>query len=88
MNTSSMEDKLICPRYRSTDLAVISHSPIKGVWTVHGCKACLYAWRDTEPEQNRDPDLYPESFRLEPEDVRNFPVVPTIPPLRKKKSDE
>jgi vanillate/4-hydroxybenzoate decarboxylase subunit D len=52
------------------------------------CKVCLYAWRDTEPEENRNPDLYPELFRLKPEDVRNFPIVPTILALRKKKSDE
>jgi vanillate/4-hydroxybenzoate decarboxylase subunit D len=51
-------------------------------------QACLYAWRDTEPEENRNPDLYPEPFRLKPEDVRNFLVVPAIPALRKKKSDE
>jgi vanillate/4-hydroxybenzoate decarboxylase subunit D len=88
MSISSMGDEPICPRCRSTDIAVISRSPIKGVWTVHGCKVCLYAWRDTEPEENRNPDLYPEPFRLKPEDVRNFPVVPTIPALRRKRSDE
>jgi UbiD family decarboxylase len=32
--------------------------------------------------------LYPEPFRLKPEDVGNFPVVPTIPALREKRSNE
>jgi Flavoprotein len=47
-----------------------------------------YAWRDTEPEENRNPNLYPEPFRLKPKDLRNFPVVPTIPALRRKRTDE
>jgi hypothetical protein len=58
----------------ASDLVVLPHLSI------------LYAWRDTEPEENPNPDLYPEPFRLKAEDVRNFPVVPTIPPLRKHKS--
>ena len=88
MSTPTREDALICPRCRSTDIAVISRSPIRDVWTVHGCTVCLYAWRDTEPEENRNPDLYPEAFRLKPEDVENFPVVPTIPALRKQPANE
>jgi hypothetical protein len=86
MNTQSTNGELVCPRCRSTAVAVISRSPVKGVWTVHGCEICLYAWRDTEPEENRNSDLYPEPFRLNAEDVRSFPVVPTIPPLRKQQS--
>jgi hypothetical protein len=88
MSTPSGSDALICPRCRSTDTAVISRSPIEGVWTVHGCQVCLYAWRDSEPEENRNPDLYPEPFRLKPEDVDNFLVVPTVPPLREGKANE
>jgi C4-type Zn-finger protein len=88
MNTASTTEALVCPRCRSTALAVISRSPVKGVWTVHGCEICLYAWRDTEPEENRNPDLYPEPFRLNAEDVGSFLVVPTIPPLRKQMSYE
>jgi hypothetical protein len=88
MTTQSRRDAPICPRCRSTDTAVISRSPIEDVWTVHGCQVCLYAWRDTEPEENRNPDLYPEPFRLEPEDIGNFLVVPTVPPLREGKANE
>ncbi|HWE12097.1 MAG TPA: non-oxidative hydroxyarylic acid decarboxylases subunit D [Solirubrobacteraceae bacterium] len=87
MKTQSTSEALVCPRCRSTAVAVISHSPVNGVWSVHGCETCLYVWRDTEPEENRNPDLYPEPFRLKAEDVRSFLVVPTIPPLRKHKSD-
>jgi hypothetical protein len=83
VNAPGSGDAPICSRCRSTDVVVISRSPVKDVWTVHGCEVCLYAWRDTEPEENRNPDLYPEAFRLEPGDVASFPVVPTIPELRK-----
>jgi hypothetical protein len=82
MTTAGANGALLCPRCRATDTAVISRSPVKDVWTVHGCRVCLYAWRDTEPEENRNPDLYPEPFRLKPEDIGSFLVVPTIPALR------
>jgi hypothetical protein len=36
-----------------------------------------------EPEENTNPDRYPEAFRLDPAEVNNFIVVPIIPPLRK-----
>ena len=88
MSSLNVGEGLVCPRCRSTDVAVISRSPVEGVWTVHGCRVCMYAWRDTEPEENRDPELYPEPFRLNPEDIARFPVVPTIPALRKTQSDE
>jgi hypothetical protein len=35
------------------------------------------------PEENINPGKYPEAFRLNPAEVNNFIVVPTIPPLRK-----
>jgi hypothetical protein len=57
---------------------------VAGVWTLYRCKTCLYAWRSTEPEENTNPDKYPAAFRLSPDDVANFPIVPNIPPLRKK----
>jgi hypothetical protein len=40
------------------------------------------AWRSTEPEENTNPEKYPEAFRLKPEDLAQFPIVPTIPALR------
>jgi C4-type Zn-finger protein len=74
---------LVCPRCRSVAIEVLTNSPVEGVWTIYSCKTCLYAWRSTEPEENTDPDKYPEAFRLKPEDLAKFPVVPTIPPLRR-----
>jgi hypothetical protein len=71
-----------CPRCRSTTTEVRSTSPVKGVWTVFGCATCLYVWRSTEPEENRDPDKYPAAFRLHPKDLANLPVAPSIPPRR------
>ena len=78
----------VCPRCRSPKTAALTESPIKGVWAVYGCKVCFYAWRNTEPEENTNPDLYPEPFRLKPEEIENFIVVPIIPLLREKLSKE
>ena len=76
---------LVCPRCRSGTIEILTNSPVEGVWTVYSCKTCLYAWRSTEPEENTDPDKYPELFRLKPEDLAvKFPILPTIPPLRQR----
>jgi vanillate/4-hydroxybenzoate decarboxylase subunit D len=73
---------LICPRCRSGPIEVLCKSPVANVWTLYGCKTCLYAWRSTEPEENTNPDKYPEAFRLKPQDLGKFAIVPTIPALR------
>lgn len=47
----------------------------------------LYAWRSTEPDENRGPDKYPLPFRLKPgtlPDLPDLPMIPAIPPLRGK----
>ena len=72
----------VCPRCRSTTIAVQSTSPVAGAWTVFGCTTCLYAWRSTEPEENTNPDKYPAVFRLKAEDLPNLAVSPIIPPRR------
>jgi vanillate/4-hydroxybenzoate decarboxylase subunit D len=72
-----------CPRCRATTIEVLTNSPVGGVWTIYTCTTCLYAWRSTEPEENRDPDRYPMPFRLKPEDLANFVEVPTVPKLRR-----
>ena len=77
----------ICPRCRSAGTDILTRSPVKDVWIVYGCKVCFYAWRNTEPEENVNPDKYPEAFRLDPAELANFVVVPTIPALRKSKAD-
>ena len=73
-----------CPRCRATAVAVMSASPVPGVWTVFACGTCLYIWRSTEPEENRNPDLYPAAFRMDPKTLHALPVSPPIPPLRAK----
>jgi hypothetical protein len=80
--TSTIDESPVCPRCRSADTSVLTRSPVKDVWIVHGCKVCFYAWRNTEPEENTNPDKYPEAFRLNPNEVNNFVTVPTVPPLR------
>jgi vanillate/4-hydroxybenzoate decarboxylase subunit D len=76
---------LMCPRCRSITAEVRSLSPNPGVWTVYGCNTCFYTWRSTEPEENTNPDKYPEVFRLSPEDLPKLQVAPSIPPLQQTK---
>ncbi len=75
-----------CPRCRAKAVTVMSASPVPGVWTIFGCQTCLYVWRSTEPEENRNPDLYPAAFHLDPRTLHALPVSPPIPPLREKAS--
>jgi len=81
---TSGQAPLTCPRCRATGIQTLADSPVQGVWTVYGCKTCFYTWRSTEPAENTDPEKYPEAFRLKPEDLQTYPVVPLIPPLRGK----
>jgi vanillate/4-hydroxybenzoate decarboxylase subunit D len=76
------EKPLPCPRCRSATTEVRSRSPVGGVWTVFGCSTCLYTWRSTEPEANRDPDKYPAVFRIDPSILPQLEVAPSIPPLK------
>jgi hypothetical protein len=82
MSQTGTSQNAVCPRCRSAKIEVLSTSPVTGVWTVYGCGICLYAWRSTEPDENTNPDRYPVPFRLTPEDLAKFAIVPTIPPLR------
>jgi vanillate/4-hydroxybenzoate decarboxylase subunit D len=82
-NAENTKSDLVCPRCRSSKAEVLTSSPVEGVWTIYSCTTCFYAWRSTEPEENTDPDKYPEPFRLRPEDLAKFAVVPTVPPLRR-----
>ena len=76
-----------CPRCRTTTVAVMSVSPVPSVWTIFGCGTCLYIWRSTEPEENRNPDFYPAAFRMDPKTLQALPVSPPIPPLRAREAD-
>ena len=72
-----------CPRCRATATGTVSTSPVPGVWTLFGCRTCLYIWRSTEPEENRNPERYPVPFRLDPATLPDLVAAPPIPPLRK-----
>jgi len=47
------------------------------------CRSGTIEVLTNSPEENTDPDKYPAAFRLKPEDLAKFPLVPTIPPLRR-----
>ncbi|MBV9251914.1 MAG: hypothetical protein JO227_22075 [Acetobacteraceae bacterium] len=68
-----------CPRCRAPAIQVLSTSPVPGVWVIFGCKTCLYCWRSTEPEENRDPEKYPAAFRLTAAALSNLPIAPQVP---------
>lgn len=72
-----------CPRCRATNIEELCASPVAGVWTVFSCGTCLYIWRSTEPEENTNPEMYPPAFRLQPQQILDLEVAPTIPPLRR-----
>jgi hypothetical protein len=84
--TTQVTAPLMCPRCRSKTTEVRSVSPQPGVWTVYGCNVCFYCWRSTEPEENTNPDKYPEVFRLTPENLSKLEVAPSIPPLQPTKT--
>jgi len=77
-NSENRKPDLVCPRCRSL-IEVLTNSPLECVWTIYSCTTCLYAWRSTEPEENTEPDNYPEPFRLKAKNLTKFAVVPTIP---------
>lgn len=86
MSDPSQKTPSACPRCRSNTTEIRSKSPVPNIWTVFGCNTCFYVWRSTEPEENTDPDKYPAPFRLKAEELSKFAVLPTIPPLRQRKS--
>lgn len=79
-----LQPTLLCPRCRAAAVQTLAESPVKDVWTVYGCKTCFYTWRSTEAPENTDPEKYPVAFRLDPVKLQNYPIVPAIPPLRRK----
>jgi hypothetical protein len=40
---------------------------------MRSCQTCWYAWRSTEPDAATDPASYPESFRLDPQEITAAP---------------
>jgi hypothetical protein len=37
------------------------------------CQTCWYVWRSTEPVTATQADQYPESFRLDPDEITAAP---------------
>ncbi|GAA3853428.1 non-oxidative hydroxyarylic acid decarboxylases subunit D [Streptomyces sp. NPDC003631] len=71
----------ICPRCAHETVETVFTSPVPGVWDVLQCRQCLYMWRTTEPARRTRRDLYPEKFRMTPEDIEAAIEVPLVPPL-------
>lgn len=72
---------MTCPRCAHDDVAVVTTSPVPGVWEVLQCARCLYMWRTTEPERRTRREAYPAEFRLTQADIDAAPEVPPVPPL-------
>lgn len=69
----------LCPRCDTTDIRVLTRSPVAGAWVMYSCRTCLYSWRSTEPAQATTAATYPAAFKINPADIDSMPVVPTIP---------
>ena len=67
-----------CPRCDSATTEVQFESPVKGAWVLYRCTTCLFTWRSTEPETITNPKLYPARFKIKPEELKDFPVMPAI----------
>jgi hypothetical protein len=63
------QDASACPRCRASGVRQVAASPVPGRWVMRSCQTCWYAWRSTEPEAATDPGSYPESFRLDPDEI-------------------
>lgn len=71
--------KLLCPRCNNDCITVLSESDPIGLWTIHRCEECFFAWRKSEPEYITNPDKYDEHFKLTSEDIYHSLIVPEIP---------
>ena len=71
-----------CPRCAHDVIDLLCTSPVAGAWEVLQCQRCLYGWRTSEPARRIDPDTYPDSFRMTPEDIAIAAGVPSVPALR------
>ena len=73
-----------CPRCDEPDGAVLTESPVKGVWIMYSCPRCFFTWRSTEPENITNPDLYNKDFKLTAEMIEQAEIIPPIGVPRKK----
>ena len=78
------KDFSVCPRCGSHTVEVVFKSPVEGVWEVYNCTTCGFTFRSTEPDYMTDPEKFDPTFKIKPEDLQNAPMMPAIPPLRKR----
>jgi vanillate/4-hydroxybenzoate decarboxylase subunit D len=71
-----------CPRCAHDVVDLLCESPVAGAWEVLQCQRCLYGWRTSEPARRIDADVYPDSFRMTPQQIHDAPEVPRIFVLR------
>lgn len=64
---------IACPRCRARETRQVATSPVLDRWVMRACQTCWYAWRSTEPVQATDVDQYPESFRLNADEITGAP---------------
>ncbi|MDX6343410.1 MAG: vanillate/4-hydroxybenzoate decarboxylase subunit [Trebonia sp.] len=62
-----------CPRCGATTVRQVAASPVPGRWVMMSCQTCWYAWRSSEPRTATDTADYPESFRLNPQEITAAP---------------
>ncbi|QCH13666.1 hypothetical protein CB0101_00820 [Synechococcus sp. CB0101] len=71
-----------CPRCNCKTTEVQFRSPVQGAWELYRCTTCMFTWRSTEPASMTNPELYDPVFKIDPNDLSSFPVMPAIPPLK------
>jgi hypothetical protein len=70
---SAGAEAVSCPRCLASVGRQVAASPVPGRWVMRSCQTCWYAWRSTEPLAATDPGSYPESFRLDPQEITAAP---------------
>lgn len=73
---------MICPRCETDKVTLMVKSPVGNAWEIFICETCTYSWRSTESAEKTDPKRYAKSFKLNPNEIPNLLVIPTIPPLK------
>ena len=71
-----------CPRCDHNEVTVLAKSPVGDEWEMYLCGQCTYSWRSTEPDEQQDPELYHEKFKMTKEKIENLVVVPPLPNRR------
>jgi hypothetical protein len=73
---------MICPRCDTDKVNLMVKSPVGNAWEIFICETCTYSWRSTESADKTDPACYAKKFKINPNEIPNMLVIPTIPPLK------